>query len=212
MTLLRAAARTMLASYFVINGAKAIKNPQPLVGDAEPVAGAIVPALKKLAPAQVSARIPEDTATLVRLQGVAQAVGGLALATGIGRRPGALLLAASLVPQTIARHPFWSRSDAEEKSADRHAFLKNVALLGGVLIASADTEGKPGLAWRANAGGRALRRRAGRTEKSVQDSVKRGGRAAKRQLEQSAKDAKANARAAKQQARLAAKDVELKLS
>lgn len=212
MTLLRAAARTMLASYFVINGAKAIKDPRPLVEDAEPVAGAVVPALKRFTPAQVSTRIPEDTATLVRLQGVAQAVGGLALATGVGRRPGALLLAASLVPQTIARHPFWSRSDKELKAADRHAFVKNVALFGGVLIASADTEGKPSLAWRANAGGRALRRRAQRAEKEAQEGVQRGRRAARRQIEQSAKDAKTAAKQAKQEARLAAKDVELKLS
>lgn len=152
MSLLRAVARPMLASYFVVSGIKAIRNPQALVAEAEPVADKLVPVIKRVAPDEISGRIPEDTATLVRIDGVVQVVGGLALATGKGRRVGALLLAASLIPATWARHPFWSRSDAEEKAADRAHFLKNVSLLGGVLLASADTEGKPSLVWRAQAG------------------------------------------------------------
>ena len=96
------------------------------------------------------------------MDGALQIVGGLALATGKGRRMGAWLLASSLLPNTIAKHPFWSRSDPEEKAADRSAFLKNVSLLGGVIIATGDTEGKPSLAWRAQKGGHRLPRRPAR--------------------------------------------------
>lgn len=212
MTLLHAAARTMLASYFVINGVKAIKDPQAYVPDAEPVANALLPAVKRFAPVQVAARVPEDTVTLVRITGAVQAVGGLALATGIGRRFGALLLAGSLVPQTLARHPFWTRTDPEEKKTDRSAFIKNVALCGGVLIASADTEGQPSLAWRANAGRKSARKGAERAVDSAEDSVKRGGRTARRQLKHSAREARHAARAAKAEAKLAAKNVQLQLS
>ena len=38
MTLLRAVARTMLASYFVSSGIKAIRDPEALVPAAEPLA------------------------------------------------------------------------------------------------------------------------------------------------------------------------------
>src|SRR4051794_12733033 len=106
MTLLRAVARTMLASYFVVSGVKAIKDPAPLVPAAEPLADRFVPLVKQYAPEQFANLIPEDAATLVRVNGAAQVLGGLALATGKGRRMGALLLAASILPSTVAKHPF----------------------------------------------------------------------------------------------------------
>jgi len=212
MSLMRAAARTMLASYFVINGVKALKNPQSLVAEAEPVANAIVPVLKKVAPAEIAGRIPEDTVTLVRVTGAVQALGGLALATGIGRRFGALALASTLIPQTVAKHPFWSRTDAAEKADDRAAFVKNIAMLGGVLIASGDTEGKPGVAWRADDNRKRVGRGAARAADAAGTKVKRGGRSLRRQAKHAAKEARMAARAAQREAKIAAKDIQLKLS
>ena len=167
MTLLRAAARTMLASYFVASGVKALRDPAALVPAAEPLAEKIVPLIKQVSPDQVSGLIPEDTETLVRVDGALQIVGGLALATGKGRRLGAWLLASSLLPNTIAKHPFWSKSDPEEKAADRSAFLKNISLLGGVLIATGDTEGKPSLAWRAQKGGDQIAKKASKASSNL---------------------------------------------
>lgn len=156
MTLLRAASRTLLASYFVVSGLKAVKDPAALVPDAEPLTDRLVPLVKQYAPAQIANVIPEDTATLVRINGALQLAGGLALASGKGRRVGALLLAVSLVPSTLAKHPFWTRDTAEERAIDRSQFLKNASLLGGVLIAAGDTEGRPSLAYRAHSGGQSL--------------------------------------------------------
>ena len=116
----------------------------------------MVPLVKEYAPEQVAGYVPENTVTLVRINGIAQVVGGAALATGKGRRLGALLLAGSLVPSTIAKHPFWTVQDPEERAQDRTHFLKNVSLLGGVLLAAQDTEGKPSLAWRAQKGGESV--------------------------------------------------------
>ncbi|HLT61368.1 MAG TPA: DoxX family membrane protein, partial [Microlunatus sp.] len=169
MTLLRAAARTLLASYFVVSGVKAVKDPESLVPAAQPVADKVVPLVKDYAPDTVAKYVPEDAATLIRINGALQLAGGFALATGKGRRLGALLLAASLVPSTIAKHPFWDREDPEQEAADRAHFLKNASLLGGVLLAAGDTEGKPSLAWRARRGSEALAR----------DTKKRGKKAAK---------------------------------
>ncbi len=56
----------------------------------------------------------------------------------------------------MGKYPFWRRSEAGERAADREHFLKNISLLGGVLIASRDTEGKPSLGYRAQKGGQAL--------------------------------------------------------
>lgn len=169
MTLLRAGYRTMLASYFITSGVKAVRNPAPLAELAEPLAEKVVPLVKKYAPAEVAAYVPEDPKTLVRLNGALQIAGGLALATGRGRRVGALLLAGSLVPSTLAKYPFWSQT-GDEAAASRSHFAKNVSLLGGVLLASRDTEGKPGIAWRAQAGGQAIAKSTSKATKKLTHS------------------------------------------
>jgi uncharacterized membrane protein YphA (DoxX/SURF4 family) len=169
MTLLRAGYRTMLASYFITSGVKAVRNPAPLAELAEPLAEKVVPFVKKYAPDEVAHYVPEDPKTLVRLNGALQIAGGLALATGRGRRLGALLLAGSLIPSTLAKYPFWSQS-GDEAAASRSHFAKNVSLLGGVLLASRDTEGRPGIAWRAQAGGHAIAKSTSRATKKLTHS------------------------------------------
>jgi uncharacterized membrane protein YphA (DoxX/SURF4 family) len=167
MTLLRAVPRAMLASYFVASGIKAVRDPESLVPAAEPIADRLVPLVKQYSPEQVAGVVPENTVTLVRLFGVAQVVGGAALATGKGRRLGALLLAGTLVPSTVAKHPFWTVQDPEQRAQDRSHFLKNVS----VLIASVDTEGKPSLAWRAQKGGQKLGKETRKASKKLAKST-----------------------------------------
>ena len=59
------------------------------------------------------------------------------------------VLAASLGPDDLAGHAFWEKTDPAKSAAAAQQFLKNVGLLGGLLMAAVDTAGKPGLAWRA---------------------------------------------------------------
>ena len=104
--------------------------------------------------------MPTDPATLVRINGGVQIVAGLALATGRMPRLSALVLAASLVPTTYAGHPFWEEKDKATRAAQRTQFFKNVSMMGGLLLAGVDTEGKPGVAWRARRAARDVRREA----------------------------------------------------
>jgi uncharacterized membrane protein YphA (DoxX/SURF4 family) len=157
----------MLASYFVVAGVRAIRDPESLVPAAEPLVDRVVPVVKQYSPEQVAGYVPENAVTLVRINGIAQVVGGAALATGKGRRLGALLLAGSLVPSTIAKHPFWKEQDPDARAQERNHFLKNVSLLGGVLLAAQDTEGKPGLAWRAQKGGEKLAKETRKASKKL---------------------------------------------
>lgn len=172
MTLFRAFARTLLASQFVLTGYKAVRNPDAYVPAAQPLVDRWMPLVKKYAPDQIEGVIPDDTATLVRINGALELVGGLALASGKGRRLGSVLLAISLVPATVVEYPFWSRDTAGEKATDRALFLKNVSLLGGVLLAARDTEGKPGIVWRAQAGGKSIAKDTRRTTKQLTSSSK----------------------------------------
>ena len=50
MTLLRFAARTMLASYFVASGVKALRDPDALVPAAEPLVDRVVPTVQAVRP------------------------------------------------------------------------------------------------------------------------------------------------------------------
>jgi hypothetical protein len=43
---------------------------------------------------------------------------------------------------------FWTESDAQRKADERRAFMTDLSLLGGLIIAAVDTEGKPSLGWR----------------------------------------------------------------
>ena len=92
-----------------------------------------MPPLQKALP-QVP--IPTDPATLVRINGAAQLLAGLALATGRAPRLSATVLAATLVPTTAAGHRFWEESDKRRAPAQQRLhFFKNVSMLGGLLIA-----------------------------------------------------------------------------
>jgi uncharacterized membrane protein YphA (DoxX/SURF4 family) len=157
MTVSRLLARPLLASMFVVGGANSLKDPAPRVPAAKPVIDKLVPALQKAVP-QVP--IPTDPATLVRINGAAQLLAGLALATGRAPRTSAAVLAATLVPTTAAGHRFWEEKEKGTRSAQQIHFFKNVSMLGGLLLAAVDTEGRPGLAWRARHGARAARREA----------------------------------------------------
>lgn len=136
----------MLASMFVVGGINALKDPDAMAARARKVTERLVPMAQRAAP---GAPIPSDPATLVRLNGALQVGAAAALATGTAPRLASAVLAGSLLPTTLAGHPYWEESDPQARSMQKIQFFKNVSMFGGLLIAAADTEGRPGLAWRA---------------------------------------------------------------
>lgn len=155
MTVIRLLARPMLASMFVVGGIDSLIHASGKVPKAEKVTDQVPTLAERLAP---GLPVPTDPATLVRINGGVQVVAGLALATGRMPRISALVLAASLAPTTYAGHPFWEEKDKAARSAQRTQFFKNLSMMGGLLVASVDTEGKPGVAWRARRAARDVRR------------------------------------------------------
>ncbi len=137
MTLLRVVARPMMASMFVVGGVNSLKNATTLASTAKPVADTVVPMVKKAAP---TAPIPDDVATLVRINGAAQVAGGLMLATGRLPRLSSLLLAATLAPTSAAGHAFWKETDPAAKANQKTHFFKNVSMAGGLLMAGIDRD------------------------------------------------------------------------
>lgn len=169
MTITRLLARPMLATIFVAGGINALRNTEGHAARAKKVTDKVVPAAQKAAP-QVP--IPTDPATLVRINAGAQILAAAALATGRAPRLSASVLAASLVPTTLAGHAFWNETDPQAKNAQRLQFYKNTSVFGGLLLAAVDTEGKPGLAWRARRAAADVRRETRHVAKQARREAK----------------------------------------
>jgi putative oxidoreductase len=168
MSVVRAAARPMMASIFVIQGYDTLRHPDKYAPQAESV---VQPLSKRIS------AVPEQTEQAVRVNGAVQLVAGSLLAMGRLPRLSALALAATLVPTTVAGHQFWATDDKQEQAEQRIHFLKNAAMLGGLLIAAADTGGDPSLAWRGRHAVRSARRDASLTAKTAKVSSRAGAKA-----------------------------------
>jgi len=125
---LRPAARALTGSTYVLLGFDALREPGGRVDQAAPVLASI----RKVAP------LPEDDELVVRANAAVMVAGGTLLALGIAPRLSALALACSLIPTTLAGHSYWAIEDPAVRKQQRIQFHKNMAMLGGLLLAVID--------------------------------------------------------------------------
>lgn len=138
MSLVRALARPMLASSFILSGLDRLRHADQTAEQLSPVLSRLSAAL----PVQASEK------TLARIVAGTQVGAGILLATGKFARPAAVLLALTAGLSTVVEFKATSTLTSEGKSHRRSQLAKNIGLLGGALLASVDTNGRPGLAWR----------------------------------------------------------------
>ncbi|TKJ28118.1 DoxX family membrane protein [Blastococcus sp. CCUG 61487] len=171
--LVRRIARPLLAAPFVVLGVDALRNPGKRVELAKPLVEKVGGAAEDVLPVT----LPRDAEQWVRINAGVMVGGGALL--GLGRMPrlSALLLTGSMVPTTLAGHPFWTFDDPQQRGQQRIQFLKNVGLVGALLLAAVDTEGKPSVGYRAR---RAAKKAADATEKSIENAQKRAAKAQKK--------------------------------
>jgi len=125
----RTVARPMLASVFIVSGLDVLANPEPRAKLAKPVVDRV---------ASVVPFAPSDPVDAVRLNAAVHLGAGVLLAAGVMSRLAALALAVSMVPTTIAGHPFWQVDDPVNRKRERVQFLKNTGILGGLLVVALD--------------------------------------------------------------------------
>jgi uncharacterized membrane protein YphA (DoxX/SURF4 family) len=135
----------MLSAVFIGQGVDALRDPARAAETARPTAEG----LRKL-PEQAAAKVPQDPETLARINAGVQIGGGLLLAMGKLPRLASAALALSVVPGSLGGHLFWTETDPQRKAEKRRDFLTDLSLIGGLVIASVDTGGKPSLGWRAS--------------------------------------------------------------
>ena len=180
----------MIAAIFIAQGIDSLLHPDTKA----PAAEKVVRPLAERVPA-----VPDQVEQAVRLNGAVQVLAGSLLAIGKFPRLSAAALAASLVPTTAAGHRFWESDDKQERAQQRIHFLKNLSMLGGLLIAAGDTAGNPSLAWRGRHAAELAKREAALAAKSAAAEAQTATARAE------AKAAKAAAKTAARTARLSAK-------
>ena len=115
-------ARLALAALFVPSGLGKLAD---LAGFAAGLERLGVPAAAVLAPANAGVEL----------------LGGLALALGVGTWGAALLVAGSTVAATLLAHGFWA-APAGQQAAQTIHFVKNLAIVGGLLAVAAAGGGR----------------------------------------------------------------------
>lgn len=141
--LIRRIARPLLSAAFIGQGVDALRSPKPAADAARPT----LDGLRKL-PDPVGTNVPTNAENFARVNAAVQIGGGVLLATGKLPRLASAALAFTVIPGSLGTHQFWSEADPQRKAEQRRAFLADLGLLGGLMIAAVDTEGKPSLGWR----------------------------------------------------------------
>src|SRR4051794_38165674 len=104
-----------------------------------------------------------DAKTMTRAVAGTQIGAGALLALGRFPRLTSLALAATVVPDAVTGHAFWSEQDKQDKQVQRNLFIRDVGLLGGLLVSIADTGGRESVPHRARRGARKARKKAAKS-------------------------------------------------
>lgn len=113
--MLKTLGHVLLSGIFILGGADAFAKP-----------GGRVKAVEK-------AGISEPEAAVV-LNGAVMIAGGTALALGFFPKLAATVLIGSLIPTTLVGHAFWKEADAAIVKNQRTHFLKNLGLIGALIL------------------------------------------------------------------------------
>ena len=124
---LRNIARPLLASWFIYGGVESIIDPEHRAARSGKL---VEPALKEVGLDEV------PTSLLVQVHGVATVAAATALAFSKTPKTSATALGLLAAVTAVAGRPFWLEEPGHAREAGREAFLKNISLLGGVMIAA----------------------------------------------------------------------------
>ncbi|GHO42553.1 DoxX family protein [Ktedonospora formicarum] len=117
--MLKTLSRLFLSGIFIVGGFSTLKEPE---GRAKMVA---------------KAGIPQPLQATI-LNGAVMVAGGFALATDVAPKLAAMALLGALVPTTIVGHAFWKEETPAGKVQQQIQFLKNAAIIGGLLMVLAE--------------------------------------------------------------------------
>lgn len=170
MSKVRRLARPLLSVAFITGGVDKIRHP-------DDHADTVAPMLEKVGGRLDSSGHVEslDPTLVVRVAGGAQIGAGLLFAAGLFPRCSAAVLTTASAMDTASK-PFWKIRDKDERKRARSRMVANMSLLGGAMLASVDTAGKPSLAWRAQHASVSARKVADQQSKNLEKRVKKAAK------------------------------------
>ena len=152
--MLRRLARPLLGAAFVASGVEALRDGQARARRARALG-------------------VSDAETATRAVAGAQVGAGALLVLGRFPRLTSLLLAATVVPEAVTGHAFWAENDKQQRGVQRSLFLRDLGLLGGLLVSVADTGGRESVPHRAARTAKKTTGRAATTSRRAATSVKK---------------------------------------
>ena len=135
MNLLRRVSRPLMSGIYVFGGINQLRDPGSKYGAAQPVAPGFARAVND---SPVPVTLPTETEQLIRLNGAVMVGAGTLLGLDKFPRLSAAVLAASLLPTTAAGHRWWEAEGEREKTQQQVHLLKNLSMLGGLLLTVGD--------------------------------------------------------------------------
>ena len=127
---IRILGRGMIAALFLVAGVDVLRRPEPRAEVAHDALETVRSAVRA---------VPDDI-TAVRANAAVQLLAATLLTFGKAPRAAAAVLAASLVPTTLVGHAFWTFDDPAQSAQQRAHFAKNLAILGGLILAALPPE------------------------------------------------------------------------
>ena len=113
--MLRTLSHTLLAGIFIAGGFDAFAKPG---GRVNKVAASGIP----------------EAEQAVKLNGAAMVIAGAELALNIAPKAAATVLIGCLIPTTVVGHAFWQEPEVTGRKNQQVQFLKNLGLIGGLLL------------------------------------------------------------------------------
>ena len=142
MQLILVFGRILFVLVFILSGAQKLMD---IVGTANTIGAKVVlpDALAAYTPQLESVTGMTTPTMLAILVGVVEIGAALMIAANIGARAGAVLLVLFTIAATWYFHPFWDMAGAE-RDANMIQALKNLSLIGGLLVIFAIGSWRPG--------------------------------------------------------------------
>lgn len=143
MNLILVLGRILFVFVFILSGAQKLID---VPGTATQIGAKVVlPELLLGHAAQLETATGMTTPTMLAiLAGVVEIGAALMIAANIGARAGAVLLILFTAAATWYFHPFWTMTDTKEYTDNMIQTLKNLSLIGGLLVIFAIGSWRPG--------------------------------------------------------------------
>jgi putative oxidoreductase len=127
---IRRLARPMLGAAFINSGWEALQGADRRAGRAESYG-------------------LSQPLTAIRVVAVTQIAGGVLLLINRMPRFTAALVALTVLPEATTGHDFWTEKDPDVKKSQRSLFVRDLGMLGGLLVAAVETGGRESVPHRA---------------------------------------------------------------